>query len=754
MSTLLNSLQNSQEEYAKLSYMLLKEDTHRINKTKFSKYKEFVKALSPTDLIDNFKETFEYTCEITISNHMSIPKNLAKLIASFCPVKADTKIYNPCGILDEFAVQMPKTSEYTAQTINHTYFLFNKLRALALGLENTSYLNENMIDHWLPEEASYDFIIGHPPFGYKLSTDERKKLNTKFSKLDAFVLEKCYQSVKQSGKAVCLFPAGILTSSNRNEKKLRKELISSDILETVIMLPNNIFEYTGIKTIIFVLNHDKNHKGMVRFIDASDYFIKKSSRENILKVDAVAERIESNGKESNLIPTDEIAKNDYDLSPARYLLEEIEVDYGEKLLQLRDVLERIKGVSAKFDAQTSEETTLLKIRNLSDDKLNKFSSFEDIKSNDIKKKTPIQIFKTNCLLIARGGGKLKQTYFNYENRPISVANRNISAYSVNTKLIDIEYLLLELDAEYVKKQVQAYYSTRTIMTALVERDFLSIQIKIPSLKEQKSKVIDVKDNFITHVLNEDAADYKTKLREEIFEESASLKHSLLNMLGDIDPNIFLIQKFAERLGIFSEPILEDEEDFTLKDALKSLQDTVASIVDLIEKNNQGLDLEKHELETIGIKNFIKNYIKKISQQKHKFKTDIFDATENGEIFIEANKDLLSILIGNIVKNAEQHAFGDTSRENYKLTFSIRQDDRQDEHYLIIDIADNGKGFPKNVDKEKFIKKYKRYGSSGGTGIGGYDINRIVKFFNGNFELILDDKQFATIYRLEIPIIIN
>ena len=58
-------------------------------------------------------------------------------------------------------------------------------------------------------------------------------------------------------------------------------------------------------------------------------------------------------------------------------------------------------------------------------------------------------------------------------------------------------------------------------------------------------------------------------------------------------------------------------------------------------------------------------------------------------------------------------------------------------------------------RRKFIRKNLKAGDTGNTGIGGYDIYRIVDFMQGSFDLKLnEDDRYATNYEIELPIIIT
>jgi len=71
----------------------------------------------------------------------------------------------------------------------------------------------------------------------------------------------------------------------------------------------------------------------------------------------------------------------------------------------------------------------------------------------------------------------------------------------------------------------------------------------------------------------------------------------------------------------------------------------------------------------------------------------------------------------------------------------------------MEVRNNGKPFPKNFDREKFITKYSTADTNSGSGIGGYDINRIASEFNNqDWELNLNmDPIYPVKFKFQFPI---
>lgn len=116
--------------------------------------------------------------------------------------------------------------------------------------------------------------------------------------------------------------------------------------------------------------------------------------------------------------------------------------------------------------------------------------------------------------------------------------------------------------------------------------------------------------------------------------------------------------------------------------------------------------------------------------------------------IYANRTLLKTLLDNILTNANKYAFDNESTGNEVVIELTEVDDS-----LLMEIRNNGKPFPKNFDKEKFVTKYSTADFINGSGLGGYDIHRIASDFN-NPDWILElneDPFFLVKFKFQFPI---
>lgn len=107
---------------------------------------------------------------------------------------------------------------------------------------------------------------------------------------------------------------------------MRRWFVEQDIIERVIYLPENLFYNTTAPGIILVLNKAKakERKNKLFLLNATNEFTKGDPK-NYLADDAVARIAETFNtwkekvKYSRIVSREEIAKNDFNLSPSRYI---------------------------------------------------------------------------------------------------------------------------------------------------------------------------------------------------------------------------------------------------------------------------------------------------------------------------------------------------------------------------------------------------------------------------------------------------
>jgi type I restriction enzyme M protein len=172
-------------------------------------------------------------------------------------------------------------------------------------------------------------------------------------------LQHIYSSLKDDGRAAVVLDTGAASrgSGNANtnkEKEARKWFIENDVIEGVLYLPENLFYNTTAPGIIIFLNKKKpaKLKNKIFLINAGKEFIKGDPKnyindEQIKKItDIYNTKKEADGF-SKFVGKDELVKNDYNISPTRYIHNgraEVYKPIEEILVELTEAEAKVKTV--------------------------------------------------------------------------------------------------------------------------------------------------------------------------------------------------------------------------------------------------------------------------------------------------------------------------------------------------------------------------------------------------------------------------
>ncbi|SJN52318.1 Type I restriction-modification system, DNA-methyltransferase subunit M [Sphingobacterium faecium PCAi_F2.5] len=672
------------------------------------------------------------------------PLELTRFMCGLANLKTDAKVFNPFAGLASFSVYLNQGQDYFGQELNQKTWALGALRMMAYErLNNSRYICDDSISNWPDQSEKFDVIISNPPFGLKLG-HHYKDIEPSFRTIEQFLIEKGIQSLKQNGKLIALLPQGFLFRGMQ-ERRLREHLIEEDLIDTIISLPGGLLLNTGIPLIIVVLSRTKSTPGKVKFVDAKKYVIEKGPREKILNDYALNSLIHSNNEDVNtvrIVDIRQIRANDYNLSVVRYFKKKID---GVKL---RDILKLVRGQSGNLP----ETGKLVRIRDLKDDKVDFTLDASNLGETELKRHD-IHLISESCLLLAIRWKTLKPTLFEFKGEPI-FRSRDILSFELNDLIVDKAYLINELHTEYVQEQLESY-RLGSYMPFIRRDDLMEVIIKLPSLQEQRAKVqgiYELSDKIKSLQEERNALAHGKAIGQ--FSEFASLKHTLgrprQNILDWSDNLLDFLNKEKEGFVALNKAFSEFYE-IDITSALREIKRDVNFITDVLEKGENGLVLSEYEKQIIPLTD-INNVINDLSNNGFKFKIKklLLKGEKLKERGIYANETLFKTLLDNILTNANKYAFDNKAKGNEIVIELTEVDDS-----LTMELGNNGKPFPKNFDREKFITKYSTADStsSNGSGLGGYDIHRIATDFNNpDWVLSLNQDPFFLVkFKFQFPI---
>ena len=287
------------------------------------------------------------------------------------------EIYDPCcgsgGLLVkcEVAMEEKRRADIPARQSKGKGGLENrppkpaplKLYGQEFTAETWAMANMNMIIHDMEGKIEIGDTFKNPKFRKhgKLSTFDRVIANPMWNQnwfseadYDADELERfpagagfpgkasadwgwvqhMHASLNDQGRAAVVLDTGAASRGSGNagankEKTVRQWFVDHDLIESVLYLPENLFYNTTAPGIVLFLNKDKSRdgearKGKVLLVNASQIF-EKGDPKNFIP-DAGIGRIvgvllgwREEEKLSRIVDLEELRKNDYNISPSRYI---------------------------------------------------------------------------------------------------------------------------------------------------------------------------------------------------------------------------------------------------------------------------------------------------------------------------------------------------------------------------------------------------------------------------------------------------
>ena len=258
-----------------------------------------------------------------------------------------------CGsfIVDELSI-VPDIL-FTGIEINQSLGCIAKMRADILSPDIKIELKDIMT---YVSKEKFDKVFSNPPLGIRnLSIDNalNKPLQFLYQKIgrlpknissDWLFATSIMNNLKSNGKAVIIMAPN--ATFGISSQIIRNFFVDNGWIETIISLPNNIFDFTAISVMMVVLSFDNEN---ISFIDASKVFT-AGRRKNTLSfgdINSIIESVNTDSKISKTLSNQMVAENNYELNPQKYVAETPVIKDGTAFA---DVIESItRGAQIKAD---------------------------------------------------------------------------------------------------------------------------------------------------------------------------------------------------------------------------------------------------------------------------------------------------------------------------------------------------------------------------------------------------------------------
>lgn len=268
------------------------------------------------------------------------------------------RVYDPCCGSGGMFVQSAKFVESHSGNINDisiygqdsnpTTWKMAQMNLAIRGIDaDLGHYNADTFFNDCHPTLRADFILANPPFNLsdwgadKLADDVRWQYGMPPASNANFAwLQHMIYHLAPGGRIGMVLANGSLSSQSGGEGEIRKNIIEADLVDCIIAMPTQLFYTTQIPVSLWFLSKDKKQKGKTLFIDARKMGtmvtrkLRELTDEDIQKIADtynafVGGTLEDTKGFCAVVPTEEIAKQDYILTPGRYVGIEAQEDDGE-----------------------------------------------------------------------------------------------------------------------------------------------------------------------------------------------------------------------------------------------------------------------------------------------------------------------------------------------------------------------------------------------------------------------------------------
>jgi type I restriction enzyme M protein len=215
----------------------------------------------------------------------------------------------------------------------------------APNIIHTNTLSENL--HDIQEKDRYNVILANPPFGGKERKEVQQNFDIKTGETAFLFLQHFIKILKAGGRAGIVIKNTFLSNTDNASVSLRKHLLESCNLHTILDMPGGTFLGAGVKTVVLFFDKGEPTKKVWYYqLDPG----RNMGKTNPLNDDDLAEFValqkdKADSEKSWTIDIADIDTETYDLS--------VKNPFTPEEAPLRSPIEIIKEMEA-LDVQTAE----------------------------------------------------------------------------------------------------------------------------------------------------------------------------------------------------------------------------------------------------------------------------------------------------------------------------------------------------------------------------------------------------------------
>lgn len=290
------------------------------------------------------------------------PAEVALVMARILDPQPGMTVYDPCcgssGLLIKCHLRLLETHgkavnehrelppevaplKLFGQEINPSTFALSRMNAFLHDMDAEIALGDTMRNPAFTDRSGhlrqFDIVTANPMWNQDFAEDVyRNDTSDRFdrgippsSSADWGWVQHMVASLKPTGRMAIVLDTGAVSRGSGNaganrERDIRRAFVEADLVEAVLLLPENLFYNTTAPGIVMVLNRRKAHPDEIALINASQLFVKGKPKneltdEHITTIHGLFSNWQSVDERCAIVTTEDVETNDYNLSPSRYV---------------------------------------------------------------------------------------------------------------------------------------------------------------------------------------------------------------------------------------------------------------------------------------------------------------------------------------------------------------------------------------------------------------------------------------------------
>ena len=264
------------------------------------------------------------------------PESLSKLANRILDIKENERVADFGSGVGDFITLVSENKEnnyFYGNEINSRYCEISRIRT-DLFVKHAHVELGDMFA--VAGDKKFEKIFSNYPFGMRLinlnaQTDYLESLHKRIPEIkratsaDWIFNSLIIDHLTEDGKAVAIMTNG--STWNSIDQKIREYFIRNGLVEAVIALPSNLFEYTHISTTLIVLSRNNES---VRLIDSTS-ICEQGRRQNIItdeNIERIIRLLKEEGEEAVTVDFKTLQQNEFVLNSSRYLENTVEIQDG------------------------------------------------------------------------------------------------------------------------------------------------------------------------------------------------------------------------------------------------------------------------------------------------------------------------------------------------------------------------------------------------------------------------------------------